>query len=245
MLVKRNLIAAALVVIVALGAILFVRSSLFTRLMQRIQGKKTVAQRLAQYGETARGRLCPAFDRAGLDYPPYQVVLVVLKQERKLQVYAAPRAGKMRFVKSYPVLAASGHLGPKLAEGDGQVPEGIYHVTFLNANSLYHLSMRLDYPNDFDRAMAARDGRCKLGQDIMIHGDRVSIGCIAVGNEASEDLFVLAADVGIRNTRVIISPVDFRLKNATMLDSNLPKWTGRLYEGLSREVRSLPVPHTP
>ena len=56
----------------------------------------------------------------------------------------------------YPVLGASGVLGPKLKEGDRQVPEGVYRVPELNPNSDFHLSLRLDYPNEFDRAQGAR-----------------------------------------------------------------------------------------
>ena len=69
----------------------------------------------------------------------------------------------------YPILAASGVLGPKLREGDKQVPEGIYGAEALNPNSKFHLSIRLNYPNTFDRRMAQSDGRTQLGGDIMIH----------------------------------------------------------------------------
>ena len=33
----------------------------------------------------------------------------------------------------------SGTLGPKLREGDRQVPEGLYGIESLNPNSLFHL----------------------------------------------------------------------------------------------------------
>ncbi|MFN2508264.1 MAG: hypothetical protein ABR589_05780, partial [Chthoniobacterales bacterium] len=88
--------------------------------------------------------------------------------------------------------------------------EGIYRVEGLNPNSRFHLSLRLDYPNGFDRARALAEGRTKLGGQIMIHGDIVSKGCFAMGDPASEDLFVLAALTGIANVRVILTPVDFR-----------------------------------
>jgi hypothetical protein len=101
-----------------------------------------------------------------------------------------------RLVHRYPVLAASGALGPKLRQGDLQVPEGVYRVLWLNPNSSYHLSMKLDYPNAFDREHARRDRRTDLGGDIFVHGRAVSIGCVALGDPAIEELFVLAADTG-------------------------------------------------
>jgi len=71
-------------------------------------------------------------------------------------------------VADYRITAASGTAGPKLREGDRQVPEGIYRIVGLNPNSRYHLSMKLDYPNAFDRHQAARDGRARPGSDIFI-----------------------------------------------------------------------------
>src|SRR6266542_3867493 len=132
--------------------------------------RNTVADRLRQYGDVARARQKPHFLRAQVAYPPKQLLLLGLKDERRLLVYAAGADGAFRFVRTYQVRAASGHLGPKLREGDQQVPEGLYRVEALNPNSRFHLSLRLDYPNAFDRQTAKRDGRTNLGGDIMIHG---------------------------------------------------------------------------
>jgi hypothetical protein len=123
-----------------------VQTPRFGWLMNKLQGKKTVGGRLAQYGARARADLGDDFRKAGVPYPPSELVLVGLKQEKELQVYARGKTGGFRHVKIYPILAASGHIGPKLREGDLQVPEGIYRITYLNPNSLYHLSLRLDYP---------------------------------------------------------------------------------------------------
>lgn len=209
--------------------------------MNKLQGEYSVGDRLNQYGEIARARLEPDFKRAGVKYPPRELVLVGLKKEMLLQVYAY-NSGKPRFIKSYQILASSGKLGPKLMEGDRQIPEGIYKITFLNPNSSYHLSMRLDYPNQFDQTMAQEDGRENLGGDIMIHGSDVSIGCVAIGDEASEDLFVLAADTGMDNIKVILSPCDFRKTKLSGKDLELQKWTDKLYNEITRELKSLPSP---
>jgi predicted amidohydrolase len=47
----------------------------------------------------------------------------------------------------------------------------------------------------------------------MIHGSDVSIGCLAMGDHAIEDLFVLAADTGIENVSVILCPFDPRIRS--------------------------------
>ncbi len=201
---------------------------------------KTVAGRLDEFGAAARERWRPFFDKAQVSYPPSGIKLVGLKIERVLQVYAADKSGQYRLIRSYPILATSGAPGPKFQEGDGQVPEGIYPIESLNPNSLYHVALRVGYPNAFDRAQAAKEGRVHLGGDIMIHGDSVSIGCLAMGDEAAEDLFVLAADVGLPNITVIIAPVDFRNGKAVPKQFKLPEWSAVLYAQIKEQLATLP-----
>lgn len=203
---------------------------------------KTVEDRVAEFGDVVRSRLAPRFEAAGVTYPPRQLTFVGIKDERVLDVYAAGADGVFRFVWRYPVLGASGVLGPKLREGDRQVPEGIYRVPELNPNSDFHLSIRLNYPNEFDLTKAAAEGRTEPGSDIMIHGDSRSRGCLAMGDPAAEDLFVLAALTGIENITVILTPVDFRDGRAPDLPGNAPKWTPELYERIQRELARFPRP---
>ena len=200
----------------------------------------TVEERLAEFGPTVRSRLQQEFSAAGVTFPPRELVFLAFKDVRHLEVYArsAP-ADAWRFVKDYRVLGASGTLGPKLMEGDNQVPEGIYRAELLNPNSRYHLSIRLNYPNAFDREVAQRDGRVNLGGDIMIHGGRYSMGCLAMGDPAAEDLFVLTALAGERNVRVIISPTDFR-DRTSRLPGIVAPWLRELYLGIRTELRLYP-----
>jgi hypothetical protein len=120
------------------------------------------------------------------------------------------------------------------------VPEGLYSVVYLNPNSVAHLSLALSYPNDYDRARAAEEGREELGGDIMIHGGWISHGCLAIGDEAAEQLFVLAADAGWENAVVVLSPVDFR-KRALLVDrATQPAWVEDLYARLRAELDGMP-----
>lgn len=201
----------------------------------------TVAERLEQYGQAARERLRPHFEKANVAYPPSELVFVGLKEEKSLEIFARNGTNQFKFIRAYPVLAASGVAGPKLREGDRQVPEGIYPIEWLNPNSSYHLSMRIGYPNAFDRVQAAKENRTKLGGDIMIHGNAKSVGCLAMGDEASEDFFVLAADTGITNITVILSPVDFRLRKALPESAKLTEWTPALYDEIKARLAKLPA----
>jgi murein L,D-transpeptidase YafK len=159
--------------------------------------------------------------------------LVGFKTERLLEAWAR---GPARWIlyRSYSVLAASGGPGPKLGEGDGQVPEGVYRLTHLNPASRYHLSIRIDYPNAFDRARGAEDGRPTLGGDIYIHGNASSIGCLAIGDANIEELFTLVADAGLANTSIVIAPA-----RSMTVPAGAPPWTRGLYAAIARELAAL------
>ncbi len=179
-----------------------------------------------------------------MPYPPARFLLLGLKRERELQLYAAGPAQGLTFIRSFAIIGASGELGPKLQEGDRQVPEGVYRIVYLNPNSIAHLSLALSYPNAFDRAHGEEDGResAILGGDIMIHGGSGSIGCLAIGDAGAEDLFVLAADADWEHAVVIVSPIDFR-REELPADFRAPTpWVDQLYAWLRATLHALPEP---
>jgi hypothetical protein len=198
---------------------------------------RTIDERLAEFGGAAESRLIPRCIAAGVAWPPARATLLALKDARRLELYLPGQAGSPRFVHAWEILAASGGPGPKLREGDGQVPEGIYAVSALNPNSVYHVSLRLDYPNADDRAQGLRDGRSRLGGDIMIHGKAVSIGCLAMGDAAAEELFTLAARCGVANISVLIAPTDLRRRAAPAAKG----WVAERYDLLRLAMSALPV----
>ena len=203
----------------------------------QITSKYSVAQRLEQFGTAASQRLAPHFQQAGVAFLPTSITLLAFKDSKRLELYARDPQGAWQQVQTYPIQAASGVLGPKLREGDKQVPEGIYAIESLNPNSLFHVSLRLNYPNAVDRERGLADGRDKLGSDIMIHGKAKSIGCLAMGDVVAEELFALAAWVGKENVRVVIAPTDFRQTAAASVPAaNLPVWADGLYQNLRAEL---------
>ncbi len=167
------------------------------------------------------------------------MTIVVLKKERKVELHAPGWGDPL----SFDMTAFSGKLGPKLAEGDGQIPEGIYGIEYLNPNSHYHLSLKVSYPNDFDRARAAKEGRKNLGGDIMIHGSCVTIGCVPVGDDAIEDIFYLVHEIGKKNVKVIISPYDMRYGRHPELEKSKLRWYPKLCDIIAEELAKLPLQH--
>jgi hypothetical protein len=191
--------------------------------------KKNTAEVVSSLRKSVIRRLKPYFELTDVCFPPSGIALIGLKKERQLELWANS-GGEWSFIRTYHILGASGGSGPKLKEGDRQVPEGIYKVTMLNPNSKYYLSMKLDYPNEFDLEKAALEGRSNVGGDIFIHGGESSVGCLAIGDAAIEEIFVLAAIIGIENIEVVIAPNDIR-KEEPLLDGRRNiSWLDELYE---------------
>lgn len=222
-------VVLALITVLALGG--------WDYLVWRFGERVSVADRVEQFSPRADPLWQARCRDAGLGYPPARVRLLGLKAEKRVEVYAADATGPWKPLAAFPVLAASGGPGPKLREGDGQVPEGLYRIVLLNPNSRFHVSLRVDYPSDDDRIHARADGREQLGGDIMIHGGQASIGCLALGDPAIEEVFTLAARVGIDHVDVLILPHDLRRDPVFPLP--VPGWMTARYQTLLGEARTL------
>lgn len=172
----------------------------------------------------------------GWTYPPKELALLAFKQEKRLELWVFEQ-NRWQYLYSFPVLAASGRLGPKLKEGDRQVPEGIYQIVLLNPYSQFHLSLKINYPNDFDLSHARQEGRDQLGGDIFIHGNAVSTGCLAMGNTVIEDIYYLVADTGMDKVKVIIAPVDLRVRSIDPRKISEKLWVKDLYQDLEKNLK--------
>ncbi len=118
-------------------------------------------------------------------------------------------------VRSYPVSLGKNPVGHKVRRGDQRTPEGRYHLDWRNPQSRYHLSLHISYPNGQDLKRATQEN-VNPGGSIMIHGlpkkyadgENVLLdldwtdGCIAVSNQAIEEIWQLVAD----NTIIDIFP---------------------------------------
>ncbi len=144
----------------------------------------------ARFQEVA-GRVSPQLRQevaaAGLRFGA-PIFIRIFKESRELEVWIQSPSGPFRRFKTYAIAAHSGSLGPKLREGDGQAPEGFYSVAAkqMNPRSRFHLSFNLGFPNAFDRAHG------RTGSFLMVHGNRVSIGCYAMTDARIEEIYTLA-----------------------------------------------------
>ena len=188
----------------------------------------TVSSRLAEFRST-RPELDALAQSAGGG-----IDILVLKRERRVEVHAPGWKAPI----TMPMTATSGNPGPKLREGDRQIPEGIYQAAGLNPNSAFHVSLHVGYPNEEDRLHAKEDGRTRLGGDIFLHGGAASVGCIAVGDENAELVFFLAAQCGVKS--IVIAPYDMRLGRDVSYEASIeaPSWYPRLLDEIEVEMQS-------
>ncbi len=146
---------------------------------------------------------------------PFEVFFRAFKNEKQLEVWVKQQQGAIfQLFKTYPICQASGSLGPKLKQGDKQVPEGFYVINRFNPKSKFHLSLGLNYPNESD---LVRADSVQPGGDIFIHGDCVSIGCLAMTDDFIKEIYVLALlvkEAGQQQINVHIFPA--RLTNGNL-----------------------------
>lgn len=138
----------------------------------------------------------------------------IFKEERELELWIKPQDEKQfKLWKTWPVVAMSGKLGPKLMEGDQQAPEGFYAVNAkaMNPESKYHLSFNIGYPNAFDQAQS------RTGTLIMVHGNKVSLGCFAMTDPVIEQIYlVVEAALSHGDASIPVHVFPFRMTDERM-----------------------------
>jgi len=136
--------------------------------------------------------------------------IVIVKSDRTLTLLR-----QRQVLRTYKVALGTEPKGAKTQRGDNRTPEGEYTIDSRNAQSQFHLSLHISYPNAADRARAAKLG-VNPGGDIFIHGLAPSfaylgplhrqtdwtLGCVAVTNAEIEEIWSLVPN----GTRVEIRP---------------------------------------
>jgi murein L,D-transpeptidase YafK len=210
----------------------------------KVDFEKAVDQAIARYGVKTEPELISFFSKAKVAYPPNDVALLAFKKEQQVQLWAKNKNQSWRHIHTYPLTASSGRLGPKLKERDRQIPEGIYRLTSFNPFSAWHLSMMINYPNNFDRLQASKDGRNKLGGNIFLHGKATSVGCLAVGDKAIDQLFFLTHRVGLNHVQLIIAPNDLRRAKPATSSFAQPRWLPELYSNIQQALTPFSLSNT-
>lgn len=148
------------------------------------------------------------------------VFMRIFKESKELEVWIK-KAKNYDLFKVYPICYFSGTLGAKTRTGDGQAPEGFYKIKpeSMNPLSNFHLSFNIGYPNTYDQLYKYS------GSEIRVHGNCVSIGCYAMGDQNIEEIWTLmvkAFEKGQGNVDLHIFP--FRMTDQKLKENSESNW---------------------
>ena len=153
------------------------------------------------------------------------ILIRAFKKEAELEIWKQQADGQYTLLKTYPMCRWSGQLGPKVKEGDRQVPEGFYTITpgQMNPNSAYYLSFNVGYPNAYDRAHGYSGG------SIMVHGACSSAGCFSMTDEQIAEIYAVAREAFGGGQRAIqMQSLPFRMTPENLakhrFDPNMKFW---------------------
>lgn len=142
-----------------------------------------------------------------IDVKKVELYMRAFKHDKLLELWGRNKGDKtFQLLKEYKICRTSGDLGPKRQRGDGQIPEGYYHISVFNPASSYYLSLGVNYPNVSDRILG---NKASLGGDIFIHGSCVTIGCIPITDDLIKELYVFSVEAknnGQKNIPITIFP---------------------------------------
>jgi murein L,D-transpeptidase YafK len=159
------------------------------------------------------------------------VLIRTYKKEAEFEIWKMKADGRYAYLKTFPLCRWSGQLGPKLREGDRQVPEGFYSITpaRMNPQSAYYLSFDVGYPNAYDRVQGHKGG------SIMVHGACSSAGCFSMTDAQIAEIYAIAREAFAGGQRAIqMQSYPFRMTAENLakyrLDPNIGFWK-QLKEG--------------
>jgi murein L,D-transpeptidase YafK len=153
------------------------------------------------------------------------VLVRIYKEESTLEMWKQDRTGRFALLTTYPICKYSGNLGPKIATGDHQAPEGFYDVTpdQMNPMSTEYLSFNTGFPNAYDRSLG------RTGAFLMVHGGCASVGCYAMTDAGIEEIYGLVDEAFTGGQeKVQLQAFPFQMTSQNIMrhagDPNIPFW---------------------
>ncbi len=149
-----------------------------------------------------------------------EVFIRIFKAESELELWMR-KGDRFVLLDTYPMCHWSGTLGPKLAEGDKQNPEGFYKIRrrHLHLAGRWPRSLNLGFPNPFDKA------QLRTGSYILLHGGCSSTGCFAMTDPVMQEIYGLT-EKAMRGGQQIVNVhvFPFRMTDANMALHAQSEW---------------------
>lgn len=150
------------------------------------------------------------------------IMIRIFKIEAELELWVQ-NGDRFELFAVYPVCNWSGALGPKLAEGDKQSPEGFYSVGTrqLRRGGRWRRSLDLGFPNTYDKVHG------RTGSYILVHGGCTSTGCYAMTDRAMDEIFALSeAALAKGQGRIEVHVFPFRMTAQNIDERGQGAWSG-------------------
>lgn len=150
------------------------------------------------------------------------IMLRIFKQDAELELWMST-GSRFELLATYPICNWSGTLGPKLAEGDKQSPEGLYAIgpRQLRRTGRWRRSLDIGFPNAFDRALG------RTGSYVLLHGGCTSTGCYAMTDPVMAEIFRLSEAALTRGqNRIPVHAFPFRMTPENLAQHSDSEWSG-------------------
>jgi murein L,D-transpeptidase YafK len=207
-----------------LWIIVFIFKNSFTQNEISIMQNQLKSERVIESIKDKENYLVELFQSKNIDFPPSNVLFRAFKAEALLEVWVFDFfEKKYTLLKEYDICKSSGNFGPKRKEGDFQVPEGFYYIDRFNNQSSFYLSLGLNYPNDSDLILSDKQ---KPGNDIFIHGNCVTVGCLPMTDDKIKEIYLIALQAKLNGQEKIpvhIFPFNFNMLNIFLYKNKHPE----------------------
>jgi murein L,D-transpeptidase YafK len=150
------------------------------------------------------------------------VMIRIFKKEAELELWLR-KGERFELFAVHPICNWSGSLGPKLAEGDKQSPEGLYSVgpRQLHRSGRWRRSLDIGFPNTYDKAHG------RTGSYILVHGGCTSTGCYAMTDPVMKEIFTLSeAALAQGQDRIQVHVFPFRMTELNLAAHAESPWSG-------------------
>ena len=170
---------------------------------------------------------------------PTELKILVLKQEKQVELWGKFTDGTWKKLSFYAILAIAPQPGPKTRNDDKKTPEGIYDVKSINLNSPLYMTINLDFPSEADIMIAKQEGRDvkAMNKEFMLHGIAFSKDNVTLPNAALDDMFYMLTKVGLKNAKILIAPFDFRKEG--LPETAVTDWAMERYKQMNDEMKPL------
>lgn len=158
--------------------------------------------------------------------PITKTTLLIYKKEQFAEVWITDKNMQHHLMFSDSILLKNTQNGTRLYDDETIIPEGIYQIKTIDSKDL---SLTIDFPNRFDTEKQQADKRPELSSTITFS---ITKNDVQFPKELMTEFLFLTKEATVENTKILISPSDFRKNTPLQNCLTCPFWIEELYGSL-------------